>query len=98
VLERRYGQPTARRARSKIPETRTIPGVRWNGALDKSVVAGIPYAAIAAMTREELVRVIEAADLPVLGPRASDRLPYLKRTILERLAHLARRCCRNQGY
>ena len=98
MLDRRYGQPTARKARSKIRETRISPRVRWNEALDKSVVAAIPYAAITAMTREELIRVIEAADLSVLGPRVSDHLPYLERKILERLAHLARRCCRNQGF
>jgi len=83
--------------RSKIRETRTRPSVGWNEALDKFVVAAIPYAAITEMTREELIRVIEAGDLPVLGPRVSDHLPYLERKILERLAHLARRGCRNQG-
>ena len=98
MLDRGNGQSTARKARSKIQETKKSPSVRWNEALDKSAVAAIPIGAITAMTREELIRVIEAADLPVLGPLVSDHLLNLERETLERLAHEARRCCRNQGY
>ncbi len=66
--------------------------------LDKSTVAEIPSGLISRMSREELIRVIQAAELPLLNARTRERLPYLDRMVLERLAHLARRCCRNQGY
>jgi len=45
-----------------------------------------------------LIRVVQAAELPWLSPRTRERLLYLDRMTLERLAHLARRCCRNQGH
>lgn len=68
-------------------------------ALDKSTVADLSSSAIDQMTCEELVRVIIAAELPqYLGRWRSFELPYGDRAALLRLAHLARRCCRNQGY
>lgn len=70
-----------------------------NEALDKSTVADLSSSAIEQMTCEELVRVITAAELPQqLGRGRSLELPYGDREALLRLAHLARRCCRNQGY
>ncbi len=67
-------------------------------ALDKSTVADIPSGLVSQMSREELIRVVQAAELPLLRARTRERLPYFDRTTLERLVHLARRCCRNQGY
>ncbi len=81
-----------------IGERKSRHGLNWNGALDKSDVAAIPYADVAAMTREELIRVVKAADLPMLGPRIRNHLAYQSREVLERLAHSARRSCRSQGY
>lgn len=66
--------------------------------LDKSTVAEIPSGLVSKMSREELIRVVQAAELPWLTPRSRERLLYLDRMVLERLAHLACHCCRNQGY
>lgn len=67
-------------------------------ALDKASVAELSARTIAGLTREELARVIRAAELPLLNRHDGDRLELLNRETLERLAHLARRCCRHQGY
>jgi hypothetical protein len=50
------------------------------------------------MGPQQLIRVIRAAELPLVDARTSERLQYLDRATLQRLAHLAQRCCRNQGY
>jgi hypothetical protein len=65
---------------------------------DKPAVASLGLGTISRMSCEELVRVIQGADLPLINRRNRQRLIHLDRTALERLAHLARRCCRNQGY
>jgi hypothetical protein len=65
---------------------------------DKPAVAGLAVGMISEMGREELIRVIHGADLPLINSRNRHRLQYLDRSSLERLAQLARRCCRNQGY
>jgi hypothetical protein len=65
---------------------------------DKPAVASLGIGTISRMSCEELVRVIQGADLPLINRRNRQRLIYLDRTALQRLAHLARRCCRNQGY
>jgi hypothetical protein len=65
---------------------------------DKPAVAGLAIGMISTMSREELIRVIDGADLPLINSRNRQRLKYLDRPSLQRLAQLARRCCRNQGY
>lgn len=65
---------------------------------DKPSVAGLAIGKIAEMSREELIDVIRGSDLPLIDSRNRQRLKYLDRVSLERLAQLARRCCRNQGY
>jgi hypothetical protein len=65
---------------------------------DKPAVAGLAIGMISRMSREELIRVIHGADLPLINGRNRQRLRYLDRDSLQRLAQLARRCCRNQGY
>lgn len=68
-------------------------------ALDKSVVAELSESAIDNMTCDELVRVIRAAALTyALHSNFDHRLPYYDRATLRRMAYLARRCCRNQGF
>ena len=67
-------------------------------ALDKSAVAELSATLINAMTRDELVRMIRVASLPVLlCPDLDRHLPFYDRETLTRLAYLARRCCENQG-
>ena len=97
MSEGRHGHATWK-ARSEVGETKRSKSVTWNGALDKSAVAALSYSAIMSLTREELIRVVEAADLPMVVPHTRDHLQYLDRVVLERMAHLARRCCRRQGY
>lgn len=66
-------------------------------ALDKSDIAELSATAINNMTCDELVRMIRVAGLPdQLLPNLDERLPFYDPTVLARLAHLARRCCRNQ--
>jgi hypothetical protein len=65
---------------------------------DKPAVAGLTIGIISKMSRDELIRVIDGADLPLIDSRNRQRLRYLDRPSLQRLAQLARRCCRNQGY
>ena len=71
-------------------------GTATDPSLDKIKIAELPVRFIAEMSREELIRVIRAAQLPLLDPRTLRRLPFLDRPALERLAHLARRCCRTR--
>ena len=68
-------------------------------ALDRTSVAEMSATLIDKMTHDELVRVIGGSNLPTLR-RADlqDRLPFYDRDTLLRLAHVARRCCQNQGY
>jgi hypothetical protein len=67
--------------------------------LDKSSVAEMSAGLIDSLGPEELIRVIYAADLPVVFcHELPARLAFCDRETLRRLAHLARRCCRNQGY
>ena len=66
-------------------------------ALDKSDIAALSAAVINGMTCDEMVRMIRVAILPTLLRADLDRhLPFYDHTVLTRLAHLARRCCRNQ--
>jgi hypothetical protein len=68
-------------------------------ALDKDAIAELPGNAIPSMTREELIQLITAADVPVLRDRiVHDGVRSYERTTLVRLAQLGRLCCRNQGY
>jgi hypothetical protein len=66
--------------------------------LDKSMIAALPALAIQRMDCDELVRLIEATDLPMIRGERSRHLMNMDRNALLRLAYLARRCCRNQGY
>jgi hypothetical protein len=68
------------------------------GAWDKHAVAELTIDAISQMDFHELVRAIIASDLALIGEGQASNLQHLDRTTLERLTHLARRCCRNQGY
>jgi hypothetical protein len=42
-------------------------------ALDKSTVAQIPSGLVSGMSREELIRVVRAAELPLLNARTRER-------------------------
>jgi|HubBroStandDraft_5_1064220.scaffolds.fasta_scaffold461969_2 hypothetical protein len=65
---------------------------------DKPSVAGLATSRIAEMSREDLICVIDGSDLPLINSSNRQRLRYLDRDSLQKLAQLARRCCRNQGY
>ena len=64
----------------------------------KSDVAAKFADELAAMSRDELLDVIAAGRLPLLSEEALSRLRSADRHTLERVAHLARRVCRRQGY
>ena len=78
-------------------KTARIPLKQPEDALDKSDVAELSLLKISRMTCDELIRVIRAAQLPLLRPDADEQLEFQDRPTLERLVYLARRCCRNQG-
>jgi len=65
---------------------------------DKASIATLTQDEISRMTCAELVRVIRGAGMPLMRTEIDKRLDCFDRTTLERLAYLARRCCRNQGY
>ena len=65
---------------------------------DKATVASLSPPEISQMTCAALVRVIRSAGLPFVRSDIDGRLEGYDRPTLERLAYLARRCCRNQGY
>lgn len=68
-------------------------------ALDKSTIAELSGTLIDSMSREELVRVIRAAELlPHFRDELQRALPFYDCELLRRLAHLAKRCCQNQGH
>jgi hypothetical protein len=65
-------------------------------ALDPGTIADLSDSTVAEMTRDELVRLICAADLPLPSGFDAERLRLQDQTTLERLAFLARRACRNR--
>jgi hypothetical protein len=65
-------------------------------ALDKESIAEASSRQISRMTRVELARLVLASPLPGLRADLHEHLYYLDRPSLERIAHLARLCCRNQ--
>ena len=81
-----FGETVERRSRRKIRR------------FDRPSVAHLAIGTIAEMSREELIRVIDGSDLPLINSSNRRRLKYLDRATLARLAKLGRRCCRNQGY
>jgi len=68
------------------------------GTLQKSFVAELSAEQIRRMTRAELVNVIRAVHPAFLSRGMLRRIENRDREELERLAHLCRRCCRQQGY
>lgn len=65
-------------------------------ALDDATIADLSAMKISHMTDDELVRVIRAARMLQLTGASDEHLEYYDRITLERLVHLARRCCRNR--
>lgn len=59
-------------------------------------VARQPDTKIVRMDRSDLIDLIRGADLPPVNEETMERLDWLDRADLERLAFLTRRCCRNQ--
>lgn len=64
----------------------------------KPEVAELSAAAICNMSADELSAVVRAADVALFAERVTGHLEYYDRRALERLAFLARRTVRNQGY
>ena len=89
---------TLTESRAVQPGSRVRAPHRRLDDIDKATVADLPRAQIREMTRDELACVIRAAEMPILRGDAAERLKLFDREILERLAYLARYCCRNQGY
>lgn len=74
------------------------PTRKGRTALSKPAIAELTSAEIDEMTSSELVNVVRAARLASLAPWPDPELHEYDREKLVRLVHLARRCCRQQGY
>jgi hypothetical protein len=97
------GQDSVTRDRTTASESMNSATVervskRSDLRFDKPSVAGLATGRIAEMSREDLICVIDGSDLPLINSSNRQRLRYLDRDSLQKLAQLARRCCRNQGY
>jgi len=66
-------------------------------ALDDTTIANLSAITISQVTRDELVRVIRAARLPLVCGATDGQLEFHDRSTLERLVYLARHCCRNRA-
>jgi hypothetical protein len=66
-----------------------------NSPLTKSEVAALSHSQIAQLSTSDMLRVIEAAELPFARKTG---LAHQSPEALRRLTHLACRSCRNQGY
>ncbi|QDT41525.1 hypothetical protein Pan241w_15880 [Gimesia alba] len=64
-------------------------------ALDHGLIADLANEQIRQMAKEELVRVIKAANPSVLNADCRQRLHLFDQVTLQRLAFLARYCCQN---
>lgn len=68
----------------------------------KSEIAALSLCDITELPREDLIAIIKSVPTAFAqtqeADRLSERLDFLNRKTLERLAFIARRCCRNQGY
>jgi hypothetical protein len=64
-------------------------------ALDADTISELSDATLAALTRDELVRVITAGHVPLPPEYDGRRLLLRDRPALLRMAHLARYACRN---
>jgi hypothetical protein len=67
-------------------------------AMNKGSIAQLSLQEIADMSREGLVGVIRAAELPFMRQTGLDKISKLDRPTLQRLVYMTRHCCRNQGY
>jgi hypothetical protein len=66
--------------------------------LTKSKIAKLSQADMRQMISEELIDLILVADVPLLREYVAQRLWYSDRGNLEKVAFLAQRTLRNQGY
>ena len=88
----------ARRAPAPVHAENGSAPDRENEPLDKPTIAELSNGTIEEMTDGELRRLIAASGHPWRSNRLDRRLAYCDRETLIRLAYLARRCCRHQGY
>lgn len=62
----------------------------------RAEIAALSMAYVCHMSREELIALIQAVDIPLFREEAIEHLKYADRATLERLAFLAQRTVRNQ--
>jgi hypothetical protein len=65
---------------------------------DRAEIAELSPRDLRMMSDPELIAVIRGADLPRINRMPPGKLEFADRVVLERLAYLARRCCRQRGY
>jgi hypothetical protein len=82
--------------RGALRQSDHSPETTISSLLDR-IIAELPIRSISAMSRDDLIHVIRESQLPLIDARTLRRLPFFDRSALERLAHLARRCCRSRS-
>jgi len=91
----RMFQPADRRPNFKTPAP---GGAAPQHEFDKASIAALSRDQIEKMPTDELVGVIRSSKIPFIRGDAANRLDVCGLETLRRLAFLARRTCRNQGY
>jgi hypothetical protein len=91
---------TCRGHENAVMEHRRVPvQSKKYESLDKSTIADLSVTVVDGMSCDELIGVIGAAGLStLLSDDFQGCLPLGDCETPRRLAHLARRCCQNQGY
>ena len=82
----------------KSRDTGTTLTANVEDALDLSAIAELSEQQIPGLTRDELIRLIQASQLLFPESELGSQLDLCDRPSLERLAHLARRRCRHRVY
>ncbi len=90
--------PDAPSTRHAMHESGLLSGMESDDDADKYFVANLTCNRISTMSCEELAEVVQISGLNVMRGDVSEHLRGYDRPTLQRLAYLARRCCRNQGY
>ena len=90
--------PDARRTWEVNYESGLLSCMESDDDADKYFVANLTCKRISEMSCRELAEVVQISSLNVMRGDVAEHLTGYDRPTLQRLAYLARRCCRNQGY
>lgn len=89
-------RPVSEKKQDYVPFQNITSRAEQEEALDYTLIADLSNQQIQRMARDELVRVILAANLDYLDLGSPYRVYHFERNTLERLTYIARFCCQNQ--